>query len=125
MVLKTSEKDLTIKYGFEATLKTKLLSRMAKKEKSKEDGMEYTEELLLFLPEVLLVGLQKYHSDEYGFDYESGDGKEEQIVKMFTLIEDYFDNNEDADAISLYNALSNEMLKNGFLKNQFQMELQK
>lgn len=125
MTLKIGDKELKVKYGYEATLKTRLLSRMAKKEKSKDGGMESVEDILLFLPDFLLVGLQKFHSDEYGFDYATGDGKEEQIEKMFPLIEDYFDTNEDADAIALYNQLTEEMLKNGFLKRQFQEELNK
>lgn len=125
--LKIGERELEVKYGYEAVLKTRLLSRMAKKEAEKESvgGMEATEDMLLFLPEFLLIGLQKYNQDEYGFEYESGKGKEEQVNKMFRLIEDYFDSNEKEDAITLYNALTEEMLNNGFLKSQFQKELGK
>lgn len=125
MKLKIGEKELNIKYGYEATLKTRLLSRMASKEKPKEDGLEATEDLLLFLPDLLLVGLQKFHSKEYGFNYDTGEGKEEQIEKMFALIEDYFDSNKEEDAITLYNALTEEMMQNGFLKSQFRKEVEK
>lgn len=125
MVLKVNGMELNVKYGYEATLKTKLLSRLASREKEKEEGMEATENLLLFLPEFLLVGLQKFHSDEYGFDYETGKGKQEQLEKMFSLIDDYFDQNDNEDAITLYNSLSEEMMKNGFLKSQFQKEAKK
>lgn len=127
--LKFESRELDVKYGFEATLKTKLLSRMAKNEVSKdvaeENGMESMENLLMFLPEFLLVGLQKFHKDEFAFDYVSGKGKDEQIEKVFTLIEAYFDDNPEEDAITLYNALTEEMLQNGFLKSQFQKELEK
>lgn len=125
LVLKIGDKELNVKYGYEASLKTRLLSRMAKKEASKEAGMESMEDLLLFLPEFLLIGLQKFHSDEYGFDYENGNGKEQQVEKMFPLIEDYMDENEEEDAITLYKALTDEMMKNGFLKSQFRKELNK
>lgn len=125
MTLKIGEKELNVKFGFEATLKTRLLSRMAKLEKTKGDGVESMEDVMLFLPDVLLIGLQKFHSDEYGFNYETKEGKEEQLEKMFPLIEDYLDANEGEDAITLYNALSKEMLQNGFLKSQFQKELEK
>ena len=125
MVLKVNGMELNVKYGYEATLKTKLLSRLASREKEKEEGMEATENLLLFLPEFLLVGLQKFHSDEYGFDYETEKGKQEQLEKMFSLIDDYFDQNDNEDAITLYNSLSEEMMKNGFLKSQFQKEAKK
>lgn len=125
LTLKIGEKELDVKYGYEATLKTKLLSRMAKRESGGTESMESVEELLLFLPEFLLVGLQKFHSDDYGFDYESGKGKDEQIVKMFSLIEDYIDENDEEDAITLYNELTEEMMKNGFLKSMYQKELSK
>lgn len=125
LTLKIGGKELKVKYGYEASLKTRLLSRMAKKEASQDAGMESTEDILLFLPEFLLIGLQKFHSDEYGFDYESGNGKEQQVEKMFSLIESYMDENEEEDAITLYNALTNEMMTNGFLKSQFRKELGK
>lgn len=123
--LKIGEKELNVKFGYEATLKTRLLSRMAKREASGTQNVENVEELLLFLPDFLLIGLQKFHSAEYGFDYEKGKGKEEQIAKMFSLIEDYIDSNEGEDAITLYHALTEEMLENGFLKSMYQKELSK
>lgn len=125
LLLKIGERELKVKYGYEATLKTKLLSKMAKEESNKEEGLENVENILLFLPEFLLVGLQKYHFEEYGFDWETEKGKEEQIEKMFTLIEDYMEKNEEEDAITLYNLLTDEMVKNGFLKSQFQKKLNK
>lgn len=125
MTLKIGEKELNVKFGFEATLKTRLLSRMAKLEKAKGNGAESMEDTMLFLPDVLLVGLQKFHSDEYGFNYESGEGKEGQLEKMFALIDEYLDTNKEEDAITLYNGLTEELLKNGFLKSQFQKELEK
>lgn len=128
--LKIGDKELKIKFGYEATLKTRLLSKLAKKENNNNDenandGLESMEELFLFLPEFLLVGLQKYHSDEFGFDYTTGAGKDEQLNKVFGLIEEYFDSNENADAITLYNLLTEEMLQNGFLKSYFQKEVEK
>lgn len=121
--LKVGEKELHVKYGFRATLQTRLLSKMAKTEHQKTEGMEGMEDTMLLLPEYLLIGLQKFHSDEYGFEWETGKGKEEQIEKMFDLIDAYLDEHEDTDAVELYNDLTQEMLKNGFLKKQFQEEL--
>ena len=127
--LKLDSRELDVKYGFEATLKTKLLSKMAKNEvqSKSEDGneMDKIEKMLLFIPELLLVGLQIFHKDEYGFDYVNGKGKDEQVEKAFSLIEEYFDANPEEDAITLYSALTEEMLQNGFLKSQFQEELKK
>lgn len=127
LTLKVGEKELNVKFGFEATLKTRILSRMAKMEDEKEEnkGVESMEDVMLFLPDVLLVGLQKFHSDEYGFNYDTKEGKEEQLEKMFPLIEEYLETNEEEDAVTLYAMLADEMLKNGFLKSRFQKELEK
>lgn len=128
MTLKIGEKELKIKYGYEATLKTRLLSKMAErevKEKENEKDIENIENLLLFLPEFLLIGLQKFHFEEYGFEWESGEGKEKRLPEMFALIDEYIDSNENEDVLSLYYALMDEMLKNGFLKSMYQKELSK
>lgn len=122
LTLHLNEKELNIKFGYEATLKTKLLSKLSTFEKTNSEGIDGAEMLLSFLPELLLIGLQKFHSNEYGFEYENGKGKKEQEEKMFSIIDDYLDMNEDEDIITLYNALMQELLQNGFLKKQYQKE---
>lgn len=124
-ILKTEEKEFKIKFGYEATLKTKILFDLAKFEKKDTEGLENVESLLVFLPKLLTIGLQKFHSDEYSFDYESRKGLEEQEQKIYSLIDDYLDFNEEEDVITLYNALINELLQNGFLKQQYQKEANK
>lgn len=128
MKLKIGEKELNIKFGYEPTLKGKIISRMAKAgDVDGTDGetdLEKVEELLLFLPEILLVGLQVHHKDEYGYNYDTKEGKDEQIEKAFKLVEQYCDG-EDGDLMKLFNDLQNEMLRDGFLRSLFQREQQK
>lgn len=123
--LNIGSKELKVKFSYEATLKTRLLSKLAKNnsqpDKEETDDFERMEDMLLFLPEFLLIGLQKYHKDEYGFDYESGAGKEEQIEKSFALIDEYCDI-DGCDVMTLYKDLQEEMLNDGFLASLFQKE---
>lgn len=127
MKLKIKDNEFDIKFGFEATLKSRIISRIVKLEdmESKDNvgEVENLEELLLTLPELLLVGLQKNH-EEYRYDYDTEGGKGEQLEKTFSLIEDYLDY-ENGDAIELFKDMENEMLKNGFLKKLFQEEQKK
>lgn len=128
MVLRIGERELKIKFAYEPTLKARLLSRLAKVDAIMSQGkgtedLENIEDTLMFLVEFLLIGLQKYHRDEYGFDYDTGEGKEGRIEAMYALVEEYLDSNEDEDVLTLYNALVDELLKNGILKNQFKSEL--
>lgn len=121
------EKEFTIKFGYEATLKTRLLSKLSKNEingENKEaEALENIEDMLLFLPEFLLIGLQKFHSDDFKFDYETGNGKEEQLEKVFALVDEYCETDEN-DPMTLFTELQEELLSDGFLARMFQ-KLQK
>ena len=59
--------------------------------------------MLKFLPEFLLVGLQKFHADEFGFDFDNKEAKEKQLEKIYDLLDDYLDpeNEEGGDNFKL------------------------
>lgn len=127
MTLKVSGKEYNIKFGYEPTLKTRLLSRMAKigaGVASGDENLEKIEDMLLFVPDVLLIGLQNQHGDEFGYNLDTKDGYEESKEKAFSLVADYLDN-ENGDAIELFTQLQDELTKNGFLKKMFEMEMEK
>lgn len=90
------------------------------------EGFEVIDNMLEFLPEFLLVGLQKFHADEFGFDFDNKEAKEKQLVKVYDLLDDYLDpeNEEGGDLQSLYNDLSAEMEKNSFLSKMLAKEAQ-
>jgi hypothetical protein len=92
---------------------------------SEKDGnMEMIEDMLLFIPEVLLIGLQKEHKEEYGYNLDTREGYEEKKGKVFALVAELLDNDE-VDAIDLFNELQEEMTKNGFLRKMFEKEVEK
>ena len=39
----------------------------------------------------MLVGLQKFHADEFGFDFDDKEAKEKQLVKVYVLLDNYLD----------------------------------
>lgn len=66
--------------------------------------------------ELLLVGLQKYHSKEFG--YKSDETKQERIEQVIDLLDDYEDESTDdhpQSAFTLYTDLQEELGKIGFL----------
>lgn len=66
--------------------------------------------------ELLLVGLQKYHSDEFGYSTE--EEKNERIDELLDLFDDYEDESTDEheqSAATLFSDLQEELQKNGFL----------
>lgn len=124
MKLKIGEKELNIKFGYKPTLKEKIISKIVKMSNSlNTDGevdMEKVEDLLLFLPELLLVGMQVHHKD-YRYNYDTGDGKEEQLEKAFTLVEEYMES-EDADIMEFFGKLQEALTEDSFLASLFRKE---
>lgn len=127
MQLKIGDKNYNIKFGYKPTLKSKLISKVAKSQanlnKITNDDLEGLEDFLLIIPEMLLVGLQKYHSEEFGYNIDTNEGKEEQLDKVFNLMDDFFDT--DGDVRQLFEDLQEEMVANGFLAKMFREEQEK
>lgn len=127
MKLKIGENEYSIKFGYKPTLKERIISKFVKFSNTHStDGeldLEKVEDLLLFLPEAVLVGLQVHHKD-FRYDYDTGEGKQEQLDKAFALVEEYMDG-EEADAIGFFNQLQEALLQNSFLRSLFQKEQKK
>ena len=121
MQIKIDGKDYKIKFGYKPTLKEHVISKIVKfSGMSDENGdvdMEDLEELLLYLPEILLVGLQVNHED-FRYDYDTKDGKEDQLDKVFDLIDKYTENS-DSSVMDLFSGLQEALLEDSFLANMF------
>lgn len=126
--IKVNDREYTIKFGYEPTLKSRLLSRVAKMtvnmKQDAEENMEQIENMLLFVPEMVLIGLQKFHSDEFGYNLDTNDGYEEAKNKAFSLVGDYVDTG-DVDITDFFTELQEELTANGFLKKMFEKEVEK
>lgn len=121
--IKLGEKELNIKFGYEATLKSGIIARIVQLDQM-EDGVENVNAVLMLLPELILVGAQKFHEKELGYDPNNEEQKEKQMKKVFSMLDDYFDQ-EDADGNMLYESLLTEMLANGFLSKMLNQERKK
>lgn len=122
MTLKIGEKELKIKFGYKPTLKERVISKIVKIGNVSGDGsvdFERVEDLLLYLPEILLVGLQVCH-EEYRYDYDTKEGKQEQLDKAFDLIDEYAQ--DGGDLAQLFEDMQKEMRNNSFLASLFQKE---
>ncbi len=120
--LKVGEKELKIKFGYKPTLKERLISKIVKISNVNGDGgvdLEKVEDLLLYLPEILLIGLQVYH-EEYRYNYDTKEDKQEQLDKAFDLVDEYASNG--GDLMQLFNDMQEEMQTDSFLASLFQKE---
>ena len=103
-------KEYKIQFGYGTLCETDILDRLGKL------GNSGISEAMQLLPEMLLAGLQKRHSDEFG--YETEEEKKTAIRKVYDLLDEYEDEGtEEApkSGFDLYESLNTELEKNGFL----------
>lgn len=129
MKITINKKEYNIKFGYKACVKSKIISRLAKIGQPTEnsdavESLGAVENMMAFVPDLFLVGLQKNHSDEFGYDLDNNNGYDDMREKAFDLISTYIDD-EDGDCIDLFQNLQDELLQNGFLKQMFSQEVQK
>ena len=114
--------EYTIKFVYMAVVESKIIQKLVTLETGSTTELEAVDKILGFLPEFLLVGLQKFHKDEFGFA--NDDEKKDQLDKVFDLLDDYFEDENGGDFKDLYQGLSKELEDNSFLSKLLQQEAQ-
>lgn len=122
MKITLNGKEYTIKFGYKAVVESKIIQKLVTLETGNTTELEAVDKILGFLPEFLLVGLQKFHKDEFGFDNEGE--KKDQLDKVFDLLDDYFEDENGGDFKDLYQGLSKELEDNSFLSKLLKQEVQ-
>lgn len=121
--IKFGDKEYQIQFGYIVTAKSGIIGKISNIEKMMNGKMtpEEIDKFLMFIPEIVLVGLQKFHRDEFGYDYNTDEGKDVALDKVGSLVDDYFDR-EDADFNKLLDTLTEELMNNSFLSKLFREE---
>ena len=123
--IKLGNRELTVQYGYKVTWKSGIIKKLVKLSGDTDgDGIDRVDEVMAILPELLLIGVQKHHENEFKYDYETGKGKEQMLDKVCDILDSYFDE-EGADFEALLTQLQEELLENGFLASMFHKESQK
>ena len=124
--IKIGKKNYDIFFAMQPTVQSGIVGKLAEVEGRKEWGAENFGDFLATVTELLLVGLQKNYKDEYGFNYLTGEGKDEALAKAYDLMDQLAeDTDSEYDYTDLYNDLQTELLENGFFKKLFQKEQEK
>lgn len=128
-VLKINDKEYKVEFGYKPTIKSRIIGELVRKESNarteSENDFDGIEDMLVFLPKLLLIGLQKNHYEEFGYEDYDKEPSEKQLDDMFDLIDCYCSSGEENDAITMFNLLEEELLKNGFLRSVFRQEVAK
>lgn len=113
MKVKLCGKEYTIQFAARPSLKSHILQDIMKTQ-DMEDISSMEDILLETLPKTLLVGLQMHHNDEFGYDYKTNEGYDEQLEKVSDILYDAIDTNE-INCMDLFADMQEEMMTNGFL----------
>lgn len=116
-IFKIHGKEYKVRYGYRTVCENDILDRVMRIGNS-EDGTAkgLINNLVKTTAELLLVGLQKYHSKEFGYKDEKE--KLKRIDEILDLLDDYEDESteeHEQDAATLLKNLQDELEKNGFL----------
>ena len=127
MKMNIAGKEINIKFGYKPTLKERIISKVVRMsnitDENGETDMEKVEDLLLFLPELLLVGMQVHHKD-FRYDYDTKEGKQKQLEKSTDLVEKYMES-EDADIMEFFGKFQDALMEDSFLASLFRKEQEK
>ena len=107
MKAKLGGKEYTIQFATRPSLKAHILQDIMKTQ-------DMEDILLETLPKTLLVGLQMHHNEDFGYDYKTNKGYDEQLEKVSDILYDAIDTNE-INCMDLFADMQEEMMTNGFL----------
>ncbi len=120
--IKAGNKEYKIQYGYLATVKSKIIKDLAGLDAGGNE-LDMLDTVLGILPKLLLVGLQKFHKDEYGCDFSDVESTGRAIEKTGELLDEYFDSS-DSDIQGLFMILQDELVANGFLSKSMRRNQQ-
>lgn len=121
-IFKVHGKEYKVRFTYRMVCKGDLLDKVSNLDLENLEVREIVDKLATTTAELLLAGLQKYHSDEFG--YESDEEKAERIDAMLDLFDDYEDESTDEkpqSASTLFKDLQGELEKNGFLSTMMKV----
>lgn len=115
------DKDYKVQFGYGVLYKSDLINKVVNVGVDSNSPAESIKNFIGLTAELLLAGLQKKHSDEFGYD--TDEERDEKILKVCDLIDDYEDESEVDektgkkvhDGFTLFEDLRTELEKNGFL----------
>lgn len=104
-------KTYKVKFGYGVLTQSDILTQV-----SSMGAINNPKDMIKMLPELILVGLQKKHKDEFG--YETEEEKKTAYDKVCDLLDDYEDESTEENphnGFTLFEKASQELEKNGFL----------
>lgn len=110
-VIKINGNEYKIKFTYRSLARTNVLDKAVEYASGTPEETGFND-FIRFIAEMFLCGLQKFHSDEFGYD--TDEAKEEKIDDVYDLM-DMYDEESPENAGTLMEILFEELTNNGFL----------
>lgn len=113
--LNIGDKEYKVKFGYGVLGTTNLIDKVTTMVSVKDEATPFRN-MIHVMGELLLAGLQKHHSDEFGYDTDAE--KKTSLAKVFDLIDQYEEEgteDDPQDGYLLFEKLQNDLEENGFL----------
>ena len=116
-IFKVHGKDYRVRFTYRTICKSNILDKISQiGDFDGESAKGVINQLVVTTAEMLLEGLQKYHSDEFGYkNDEERDARIDDILDLFDDYEDEATEENPQSASTLLTDLQRELEKNGFL----------
>lgn len=118
---KVADKEYKVKFGYKVLCKTDVIDRFVGLDRNSDSEHSF-KNLMSVVSELLLAGLQKYHSNEFGWSTE--DEKDKAIDKVLDLLDTFEDEGTEEnpqDGFTMFEKLQEELFKNGFLSKAMEI----
>ena len=131
LTLMVKGQEYKLKFGYRALGKSGILKEVTAMQKSindrrkeNEDEEEQGNAMLDMLGDIfdlnsrlVLAALQKYHQ-EYMVDYDSPASVKNGVEKVYDFMDDYMDEEDSMDIMTLFTELMNDLFNSGFLSKK-------
>ena len=116
-IFKVHGKDYRVRFTYRTICKSNILDKITQiGDFDGESAKDVVNQLVVTTAEMLLEGLQKYHSDEFGYSTDKErDARIDDILDLFDDYEDEATEDHPQSASTLLTDLQKELEKNGFL----------
>lgn len=113
--INVSGKEYKVRFGYRVLCDTNLMDDVIK---TFSGGGEETnvKSILSIVSELLLAGLQKYHSDEFGYEKVGYDEAKKRVYDLMDNYEDESTEDNPQDCYELFGKIQEELFNNGFFK---------
>lgn len=117
-IFKVNGNEYKVRFTYKAVCRGDILDKFTEAVSFADDDSPKAmlNHIVTITAEMLIAGLQKYHSDEFG--YETEEEKAKIVDKIFDLFDDYEDEATEENpqsAATLFVDMKEELQKNGFL----------